>query len=290
MSEKYELLGRRDLDAASKPKSLFVQKRQRGTALIIGGSSGFHGAPVLAALSALRTGAGYVKLFVPKAVVDAARKLSPNIIVASLGVNSIRFSRELETQIQRANAVAIGMGAGRSASTIACSKKTIRSCIKSNKAIVVDADALGVLGAIGYSKLNRYIVATPHDKEFRGLSGSLPSEKLGERIRAAAAFAKSKGIVVVLKGHNSIVTDGKRTKVCKPKSAALATMGTGDVLSGIICGYAAQGADPFEAACAAVYLHAMIGDMLAEKMGMHAIASDVVDAIPLAIKEFDKSY
>ena len=110
------------------------------------------------------------------------------------------------------------------------------------------------------------------------------------RIGEAESLARKKGIVVVLKGHISIVTDGKKTKICRPKSAALATMGSGDVLSGIICGYAAQGAAPFEAACAGVYLHAMIGDRLAKRMGMHIIASDVVEAIPLAIKEFDKSY
>ena len=290
MSDGYELLGRRDLDAASKPKSLFADKRERGVALIIGGSSRFHGAPVLASLAALRVGAGYAKTFVPKAVVDAVRRLSPNVIVNALGGNSIKFNKELEKEIGRADAVAVGMGAGNSNTVALCARKIINSGMKNEKTVVVDADAIMALKGIRHSRLNGHVIATPHDLEFYRVSGRRLSKSLAARIREAKGLARSKGIVVVLKGHNTIVTDGKRIKVCKPRSGALATMGTGDALSGIICGYAAQGATPFEAACAGVYLHASIGDKLAKKKGMHIIASDVVDAIPLAIKEFDKSY
>ena len=290
MSGEYELLGRRDLDAASRPLSLSADKRIRGTALIIGGSSQFHGAPVLASLAALRTGAGYVKTFVPKVVVDPARRLSPNIIVAALGIEHIRFNSEIKKEIERSNAVAVGMGIGRSRSATTSSRRIIDSSIENEKTIVVDADALMALGDVRFSAHNGSIIATPHDGEFRMVSGKKPSTDLLARIKDAASLAAKKGIVVVLKGHNTIVTDGERTRVCRPRSAALATMGSGDVLSGIICGYAAQGASPFQAACAGVYLHATIGDRLAKKMGMHIIAADIVDAIPLAIKEFDKSY
>ena len=290
MSGKYELLGRRDLDAASRPVSPYANKRERGTALIIGGSSRFHGAPVLASLAALRTGAGYVKTFVPKSVVDPARRLSSNIIVAELGTREIRFNDEIRKEIERSDAIAVGMGIGRSSPAVECSRRIINSSIGNEKPIVVDADALMALKDIRISARNGSVIATPHDKEFQMASGKKPSSSLSARIRDAESFAEKKGIVVVLKGHNTIVTDGEKTKVCRPRSAALATMGSGDVLSGIICGYAAQGATALQSACAGVYLHAAIGDRLAKKMGMHIIAADLVDAIPLAIKEFDKSY
>ena len=290
MSGEYEFLGRRDLDAASRPLRLYADKRERGTALIVGGSSRFHGAPVLASLAALRTGAGYVKTFVPGAVVDPVRRLSPNIIVAALGTRQIRFNREIKKEIARSNAIAIGMGIGIESSALSCSRRIIDSSIGNKKTVVVDADALKALGDIRFSARNGSIIATPHDGEFRMITGARPSTDFSARIKDAASLAAKKGIIVVLKGHKTIVTDGERTRVCRPSSAALATMGSGDVLSGIICGYAAQGATAFQAACAGVYLHAAIGDRLAKKMGVHVIAADLVDAIPLAIKEFDKSY
>ena len=89
MAHGYELLGKRDLRAATEPVSLFSSKRSRGTALIIAGSELFHGAPVLAALASLRIGAGYVKLYVPGSVIDPVRSLSPNVIVGRLGDRSI---------------------------------------------------------------------------------------------------------------------------------------------------------------------------------------------------------
>ena len=139
--------------------------------------------------------------------------------------------------------------------------------IRAGKAIVVDADALTALKKLpAGGALNRSVIATPHDGEFFRLTGVRPTEKnLNARIKVAAEFAKKLNITMVLKGHYSIVTDGRRTRVNITRSPALATMGTGDVLSGIICGYAVSGADPFAAACAGVFLHSGIGDSLASK-------------------------
>ena len=291
MALKYELLGKRDLKAASKPKSLFSSKRGRGTALVIAGSADFHGAPVLAALASLRVGAGYVKLYVPRSVVGPARNLSPNIIVGALGAKSITCNKQILDQIKRCNAIAIGMGIGRSAMAQVSARKIVQSSVRAGKVVVVDADAISSLKRLPVEgKLNQNIIATPHDGEFFRLTAFRPAEKdLGARVKTAAEWARKLGITLVLKGHYSIVTDGKRVKVNIAKTSALATMGTGDILSGIICGYAATGVGAFAAACAGVYLHSSIGDSLATKMGNHIIAADVVDAIPLAIKEFDKT-
>ncbi len=288
---RYELLGKKDLEKASVPKSLFSGKRGRGIALVIGGSAGFHGAPVLAALAAMRVGAGYVRIYVPSAVVTPVRKLSPNIIVNALGKGSITCNRSLLNEVRRSGAIAIGMGIGRGTGAAMAARRIIAEGIRSAKPVVVDADALSARKGIGVGKMNGSIIATPHDAEFFALSGiRLRERDLDSRIKSAVAFAKKLGIILVLKGHYSIVTDGQRVRVNRAGSSALATMGTGDVLSGIICGYAATGAGAFEAACAGVYLHSCIGDMLAAGKGNHIIASDVVEAIPSAIKKFDKSY
>ena len=93
---------------------------------------------------------------------------------------------------------------------------------------------------------------------------------------------------MLLKGHETVVTDGKRTKIIRAKSSALAVMGTGDVLSGMIGAYAAKNNDLFVAGVAGAYLHAMIGDALYKEKGNHILASDVVDGIPKILKKFDK--
>ena len=293
----YELLGRKDLKDASEPKSAFSDKRERGNALIISGSRSYHGAPSLALLAtcnilaSLRVGAGYATLYVPKAILNPVRAVSPNTIVKALGKNEITCNKEIFNAIEKADAVAIGMGIGKTLKAMAAAEKIIQHAADHKKPIIVDADAILCLGRLTKRHAtNSQIIATPHDREFFGLTGkSLPKENLRLRISCAAQSAREMGMTIVLKGHNTIVTDGKRVKVNIAKTSALATMGSGDVLSGIICGYAACGAEPFIAASAGVYLHSVIGDELAKRKGNHIIAIDIVDGIPSAIKDFDKN-
>ncbi len=296
MAERYRRLGLHDLRSASKPVDPFSDKRARGRALIIGGSSRYHGAPVLASTSAynllasLRVGAGYSKLYVPRSILNPVRSLSPNTIVGALGRSNITCNIEILREIEMADAVAIGMGVGRSRSAISASRKIIRHAARSGKTVVVDADALRSIGRSDIPDwLNRSVIATPHDEEFYEMTGvRVPERDLSHRAEVSAEYARRLDIIIVLKGHYTVVTDGYKVMVNIPKSPALATMGTGDVLSGIICGYAAAGANPLEAAAAGVYLHSMIGDMLYKREGEHIIAEDVVGAIPRYIKAFDR--
>ena len=209
MARGYEILGKRDLRAASKPPDSFSSKRGRGTALIVAGSELFHGAPVLAALASLRVGAGYVKLYVPGSVINPVRSLSPNIIVERLGDRSIVFNKRIKEEIARSDAVALGMGIGRSATAIASAKKIMLESVRAGKAIVVDADALAALKKLPAGRtLNRNVIATPHDGEFFRLAGVKPALKdINARIKVATGFAKKLNITLVLKGHYSIVTE-----------------------------------------------------------------------------------
>ena len=118
--------------------------------------------------------------------------------------------------------------------------------------------------------------------------GKLAQNDMHARIGAAIKLSRMLNSNVLLKGHEGIITDGRRVKVAKSNSSALATMGTGDVLAGMIGAYAAQNKDMFVAVVAASYLHKRIGDRLHKEEGNHILATDIVDAIPRALRRFDR--
>ncbi|MGC8676031.1 MAG: NAD(P)H-hydrate epimerase, partial [Candidatus Micrarchaeia archaeon] len=274
-----------DLYLASQPRSMTGNKYSNGMVLVIAGSSGFHGAPLLAAnaaanaLASLRTASGYVKLYVPKAISAFARSESPNIIVGELGNERIGEGNisTLEKDIGRCNAIAIGMGIGRQEDTLEAAAKIISKAVALGKKVVVDADAIYALRnmpALGYAA-----AITPHEAEFAALYKK-PHEDIAARAAEVVELAKRLKTNVVLKGHTTVISNGTLVKLNTAETSALATMGTGDVLSGIIAGYAAAGADMFEASAAGVCLHSRIGDMLALEKGTHILASDIVERIP----------
>ncbi len=275
------LITKKDLDSASIKRDLFSDKNRSGRILIIGGSSDYHGAPVLAlnsayqSLAALRSGAGYVKAMVPRSILGNARSLSPNTVIQELGSTSIIFNDKVRKEIERAQVIAIGMGIGRK--SIPVTKRIIEFALKRGKKVIVDADAIPAVRGI---KAPENLLITPHDGEFQRLTGKNPSTKdLGTRIEECSKAARKINAIILLKGHYTIITDGKKIKVNRAETAALATMGTGDVLSGIIAGYAAIGNDLFTAAVAGAYLHSRIADKLAKRKVRNIIATDVIDNI-----------
>ncbi|MDE1854869.1 MAG: NAD(P)H-hydrate dehydratase [Candidatus Micrarchaeota archaeon] len=285
--------GMRDLRIAATPRSFYSDKRSNGRVLIVGGSARFHGAPVLATnaahmtLAALRVGAGYAITCVPKSVVSPVRKLSANLIVRPLSGENInrRDLEALKSEAKRSDCVVLGPGLGRERATINAISNLVSYCMKQDKKLLVDADAIL---AIRGKKLNKKVLITPNDKEFHNLSKA-PLMDRNARIEATKKLAQKLDANVLLKGYFTVVSDGKRTKLVETRSAALATMGTGDVLSGIIGGYMTLNRDVFVSAVAGAYLHAKIGDMLYKEKGYHIIASDLVDYIPNVLKKFDKT-
>ncbi|MEM3781349.1 MAG: NAD(P)H-hydrate dehydratase [Candidatus Micrarchaeaceae archaeon] len=282
-----------DLYKAAWPRARTGNKYSNGFALIIGGSPDYSGAPSLAAsaaqntLAALRVGAGYAVLVVPEALKDLARRASPNLIVKGLGASRIGEGsiESISKDLEKSTAVAIGPGIGSSADTLAFASELIKTVISMGKKLVIDADALRAVPNSG--SLGPNVAITPHDGEFKSITGSEPGKALKERAAAAVKLAKRFGANVVLKGHNTIITNGTLLKINESKTSALATMGSGDVLAGIISGYAATGTDIFEACTAGVYLHSRLGDSLAVEKGLHILASDIVERIPFALKSFD---
>ena len=283
--ERAELFaGPGDIYLASTPRDAKSDKRTNGRVLVIGGSKDFHGAPALAysasyaMLAALRSGAGYVSAFVPESAVLANRRVSPNVIVRAFSGDALseRDVEPISKAVAHFDSVVIGPGLGRDEESLSAANNIIRATQKLGKSLVIDADAIT---AIKSQRLKGTAVITPNRREFEPVWGSLPRSTQGIAKRVLQA-AQGTGACVLLKGHTTIVSDGHAIKMIQSGSAALGTMGTGDVLSGMIAGFAAENHNIFRSAIAGAYLHSAIGDTLHRKIGDRILATDVIKNIP----------
>ena len=279
------LTGPGDVHIAYEPLPERANKYTKGSVLVIGGSPEYIGAPLLAAHSALRTSSGYLTLAVPSEIAPSLSAANPVFVYKVLEGNYQKDKNAIASTRFDAAVVGPGMVAGNRN----CTEKLFRWFVNYTKRLkiptVVDAGALRLIDG---ARLSESFVLTPHEGEFKMMAGMDLKEKgLNERVKAAVAFARKHRCVLVLKGHETIITDGKRLKINMAKSPALATMGTGDVLDGIVASLAARHKDAFESAAAGVYLHSLIGDTLYRRKGAHITAQDVIDGIPNALKSFD---
>ncbi|MDE1825810.1 MAG: NAD(P)H-hydrate dehydratase [Candidatus Micrarchaeota archaeon] len=289
--------GPADLKKAFRPRSLYSSKRENGRVVIIGGSERFHGAPILSGLAgystlaALRVGIGYAITCVPKYDLKVVMGISPNLIVRPLGGDSLQPKdfKMLKDECSKAAAVAIGGGINRrSKQSLKTAALIVRYCIRAGKRVVVDADALYAIGQMG--KLGKNVIITPNQREFSlFFKDRLNERNLKQRVDAALMVSRKLGCIVVLKGHATVVTDGSRVKVVKSRTSTLATMGTGDILSGMVAGFAALNDDAFIVATAGAYTLSLVGDLMYKEKGNHGIASDLVGLIPKVLKQFDKN-
>jgi NAD(P)H-hydrate epimerase len=257
--------------------------------LVVGGNDGMIGAPVLAGTAALRMGSGLVQIAVPRAILPYALSITPELIGLGLGKQS-RKDALLEAA-QEADAIIIGPGLGKSPEAM----RRLMRLVRLNTTMVIDADALNLLAA--QKKWPAYFkaraVLTPHPGEMKRLGKligvtEVPTDDAG-RAALAASAASAFRQVLVLKGHRTVVSDGKRVYVNDTGNSALSKAGSGDVLSGIIGSLIGQGMDRFDAACAGVRIHGLAGEVAGEQFGLRsALAREVCDAIPEAIALYEK--
>jgi hydroxyethylthiazole kinase-like uncharacterized protein yjeF len=283
-------------DLLPAPEATVIPDRPRdahkgtfGTVVVLAGSLGFTGAAYLSATAAARTGAGLVKLLVAETIypILAAKctevMATPTPEVAPGAVGHAAYDSVLR-QMATAEAGVIGPGLGRDRSTWRLVLDLVRhvSC-----PLVVDADALNALADAPRSKtkLGKNRVLTPHPGEMARLTGKTVEAIAADRVGTARKAAKEWGAVVVLKGARTVVADPDgRTSEDPHEVPALATGGTGDVLSGIIGGLLAQGSKPYEAAVTGVYIHAAAGRRLSQRLGESGLlASDLLLEIPLVM-------
>lgn len=270
-------------------RSAYSSKRDFGCLLIVGGSDVYSGAPALAGMAALRAGVGLVLIAAPRSVASTIRTYSPNLIVHSLQndvVTSLDIPKLIEL-LATSSAIVIGPGIGSRKDTARAIPLIIEKAVEAKKPILIDADAIRALA--GHKKLFKkaHLTLTPHAGEFRAISGFEAPPKWPERLPVCLNFAKEYSCVLVLKGHDTVVTDGLRVRVNRTGNPGMATGGMGDILSGIIGAFLAQGADSFLAAVAGAYVHGLAGDLVGRRKGFHMVASDLLEMLPKVLKKYD---
>lgn len=261
-------------------------KGDYGRVLILAGSVGYTGAPALAALGALRAGAGLVSLGVPEPIYPIVAAQQREVMVFPLAADgegrlSPRCLPQLEARLSQCDVCLCGPGLGRSGGIVEFVRQVARSCAGR---LILDADALWAAAedpAI-LSLPAKPPILTPHDGEFRRLAGADTGDRLGESLD----FAREKGVALVRKGHRTLIAwpDGGGD-ILTTGNPGMAKGGTGDALAGILAGFAGQ--LPLEAALpTAVWLHGRAGDLAREKLGEYAMtASDLLAALPEAEQE-----
>ena len=264
------------------------RKGDNGKVLVVGGSYVYHGAPVLSSLAALRTGADLVYTAVPKNNVQATRAISPDLIVIPLADAKLTRGsvNKLLGQIPKdLDSATIGMGLA--IQDIEALKILVKSLLNRDVRLSLDASAL-VKSILPLIK-GKNVVVTPHSGEFYRLFGEeLPSEKKNH-VKFIEKVAKKYSVTILLKGQTDIISDGKRTfQNSKTESSAMTVGGTGDVLSGIISGLLARNRNSLESAAIAAYLNGLCGKYVQKEIGIHMVASDLINALPYVAKIFDK--
>lgn len=259
-------------------KPIYAHKYHHGHAVVLGGRL-MTGAASLAATAALRMGAGLVTVVAPADTAIIHQLHNPSLIVEPIG-EMARFKEHIKDP--RRNAVLVGCGAG--TDNIGAMKKIVFDSVQAGdeKICVLDADALSVFEndtKVLMSALGAHCILTPHEGEFARL---FPDIK-GSKVERAFAAAKRSGAVIVLKGADTVIASpDDRLVINANGSGWLATAGTGDVLAGMIVGLAARGLlDPFDIACAAVWMHARASELA----GAGMVSSDLASHIPAVWKE-----
>ena len=266
--------------------------------LVVGGSGGMAGAPALAGMAALKSGAGLVEVVVPEPVAAIVAGFDPCVMTRGLpataaGTFAAAAAGELTAALPRATAVAVGPGLGRSD---AVADLVARLWREAAVPVVFDADALWAVARLPAAALREHAgprVVTPHGGEMLRLAGRDPAgPEAGDRgllERLAREFAFAADAVVVLKGAGTLVcdagTDGGRAAVTETGNPGMATAGTGDVLTGVVAALVAQGMEPFAAARLAAWVHGVAGDAAAADVGeVSMTARDLLERLHVGFR------
>jgi len=260
-------------------------KGMYGTVLVVAGSRGMAGAAALVGAAALRSGAGLVRIACPAEIQPVVATFEPSYMTYPLENDSeglLRFKparRALGRLLEHADVLAIGPGLGQSEEI----RDLIYWVVEEVKIpTVLDADALNALAGQTETLADIYrpVVLTPHPGEFARLTGRSVAEIQADREGHAVALAQADHLVVLLKGVNTVITDGRRISINNTGNPGMATGGAGDVLTGVIAALIGQKLPAFEAAQLGAYVHGLAGDIARDQNGeISLIAGDLVDSL-----------
>ena len=281
-----------DAAALFPPRLHFSHKGDYGYIALIGGSFRYSGAIRLAAMAnaAMRSGAGVVRLCSPRSLCE---KMMPEILEATLfplsetAGDPVFREEEFREALKGTRAAAFGMGIGNTKETREAVQYLLREY---GGTLILDADGLNALAADqcrGLKERSGKVILTPHLGEFSRLSGNSVFEIQQHPVETAKAFAEHYGVIVLVKGPGSIITDGTRTIVTDRGAPGMATAGSGDVLSGILAAVTATHQDRLlEATAAAAWINGRAGEMAQERVGAVSMtAGDTVATLPEVIRE-----
>ncbi len=280
----YSLVGIEVAAACWRPRRRTAHKGSYGHVLVLGGSARMLGAPILAGHAALRSGAGLVTVGTPAAGAASVIGACPALMAAPLpDADGSLDERAAEAIDGRHTVVALGPGLGRSEAAL----RLVRAVSGvAGAPLVLDADGLYALSRMPQAKPARPCVMTPHHGEAARLLGSTAEAVAADPLTAVRAVAERFGVVALLKGSPTLVCDGRVSvgdapvAIVNTGTPALATAGTGDVLTGIVASLLARGCDPWDAARAAAWAHGMAGRRAAKRLGSEAVtAVDVIDQL-----------
>ena len=263
-----------------------AHKGDFGRVLILSGSVGYTGAPVLAANAALRSGAGLIFVGVPEAVYPiVAQKLDEPMVFPlpcdERGMLNTRAVPEILRRLAGCDACLIGPGLGRSPAIldVVAAVLTHADC-----PVILDADGINCLeGNIDIlGQAVSPVILTPHDGEFRRLGGDPSPEN---RYQSARELALGQDVTVLLKGHRTLIVSPRQVYLNTTGNPGMATGGSGDVLAGMILSFLGQGLVPEQAAAAAAWLHGAAGDLCAERYGEYGMTpTDMIACLPEFLK------
>lgn len=264
-------INKSEIQKRYKPIDSHTHKGIQGHALIIAGSYGKMGAAVLASKSCLKSGCGLVTAYVPECGYQILQISNPEVM--TLTDENEKYISNISFDI-KPQAIAIGPGLGQETET----QKAVHDFLKTNKIpLVIDADALNILSKNKewLALLQTKTILTPHPKELERLIGKWTSEE--DKFSKTIAFSKQYNAVIVMKGAPTHIIDGDMVYENTTGNAALATAGSGDVLTGIITSLLAQSYEPVDAAILGVYLHGRTADIALPETGTQAfIASEII--------------
>ncbi len=257
-----------------KPRQKLANKADYGHALIIAGNIKKMGAAVIAAKACLRSGCGLLTISLPKS--------ERFILQTTIPESMIMYREDIVNNLHKFSAVGIGPGIG-----VTKESELILSHLfkKLKQPIILDADTLNIIAGNKslLNKVHPQTILTPHSKEFDRLFGD--HKNIEERINAAVTIAKKYNIIIVLKGHKTLVTDGTLSFLNTTGNVGLAKGGSGDALAGIITSLLAQGYPAFEAAKISVYIHGLAADIALKNQSVESmLITDVIECLGDAFK------
>jgi len=265
-------------------------KGDYGHVLVLAGSMGLTGAAALCSLGALRCGCGLVTLGIPRSLNAIMETKLTEVMTRPLPeTRNVSLSLEalpkIKKMVKGVDAVALGPGLSIDKGT----KRLVNKLVKViDKPLVIDADALNCIASniAALKSVKSPIIITPHPGEMSRLSGLEIDTIQRNRQKVAKDLARQCNLIVVLKGNNTVVSDGKANNfVNESGNPGMGTGGTGDILTGMIASFLAQGVPAFKAAKLAVYIHGKAGDLAAREKGeIGLIAGDILEKVPEAFK------